>query len=278
MNNKEKYVEHANKIFKGKAKNMIINQINMFYELRQVNKTKYEIGDDVYLKKHTFLHGLGLRPDGFDFVVENGFICQDFEIKTNNKIFNSVGMWNIQKDCYLRDYIKFYSGGTIKYYELIDDERIEKYIVSSFGELDKDTIKVNNMKNVWMWQAEQTKEVRFMPSLVSDKVQIGFILNMSSDYAKKLCYCDVYNKEFKEDILKYFCVDFFVDELMTKSRTPQTTDRESSIFFGLPPTLIEGVLVGRKIENDIDKLNYIKNKLPDCYICNLDGKVIMGNK
>ena len=69
-----------------------------------------------------------------------------------------------------------------------------------------------------------------------------------------------------------------LDELMTKSRTPQTTDRESSIFFGLPPTLIEGVLVGRKIENDIDKLNYIKNKLPDCYICNLDGKVIMGNK
>ena len=23
---------------------------------------------------------------------------------------------------------------------------------------------------------------------------------------------------------------------------------------------------------------YIKSKLPDCYICNLDGKVVVGNK
>ena len=93
-----------------------------------------------------------------------------------------------------------------------------------------------------------------------------------------LFYRDVYNKEFKEDVLKYFCVDFFVDELMTKPRTPYTTDRESSIFFGLPSTLIEGVLVGRKYEQDKDKLDYIKSKLPDCYICNLDGKVIVENK
>ena len=28
---------------------------------------------------------------------------------------------------------------------------------------------------------------------------------------------------------------------------------------------------------DIESLNYIKDKLPDCYICNLDGNVIIGN-
>lgn len=27
--------------------------------------------------------------------------------------------------------------------------------------------------------------------------------------------------------------------------------------------------------NDIEKLKYTKSKLPDCYICNLDGKVIV---
>lgn len=48
-------------------------------------------------------------------------------------------------------------------------------------------------------------------------------------------------------------------------------------MFGLPPSLIEGVFVGRKLEQDQEALNYIKNKLPDCYICNLDGKVIIGN-
>ena len=48
-------------------------------------------------------------------------------------------------------------------------------------------------------------------------------------------------------------------------------------MFCLPSKLIEGILVGRQIENGIDSLNYIKSKL-DCYICNLDGKVIIGNK
>lgn len=62
------------------------------------------------------------------------------------------------------------------------------------------------------------------------------------------------------------------------NRNTSTTDRESAIMFGLPTTLIEGVFVGRKIENDIKSLEYIKSKLPDCYICNLDGKVIVGNK
>ena len=45
-------------------------------------------------------------------------------------------------------------------------------------------------------------------------------------------------------------------------------------MFGLPARLINGVFVGRKIENDIEALNYIKSRLEDCYICNLDGKVI----
>jgi hypothetical protein len=49
-------------------------------------------------------------------------------------------------------------------------------------------------------------------------------------------------------------------------------------MFGLPSSLIEGVLVGKEIEKNKKSLDYIKSKLPDCYICNLDGKVIVGNK
>ena len=49
-------------------------------------------------------------------------------------------------------------------------------------------------------------------------------------------------------------------------------------MFGLPAKLIEGVFVGRKIENDKKSLDYIKSKLPDCYVCNLNGEVIIGNK
>ena len=52
------------------------------------------------------------------------------------------------------------------------------------------------------------------------------------------------------------------------------TDRESAILFGIPSNLIEGILVGRKHEKDNKILNEIKKLLPNCYICNLDGKVI----
>ena len=49
-------------------------------------------------------------------------------------------------------------------------------------------------------------------------------------------------------------------------------------MFGLPINLVEGILVGRRLEKDKKSLEYIKSKLPDCYICNLDGKVIVSNR
>lgn len=62
------------------------------------------------------------------------------------------------------------------------------------------------------------------------------------------------------------------------NRTVVTTNRESAIMFGLPSSLIEGVLVSKKLEKNKKSLEYIKKRLPDCYICNLDGKVIIGNE
>ena len=275
---KEEYIKIAKNKFKGKALKLVLNQIELFYNKEDVIKTKYNKGDFVYLKKGTFLHGLGLSRDAFDLIVDNGFIAKDFTVETHNKIFNSIGMWNIQKDIYLSDYIKFYSGATFKYFKINKDKKEEKYIVAPFNEVESTSIKINNMEDVWMWTSEQTKEVRFMPSLASDKVQIGFILNMESEYAKKLAYADFYNKEMDKNVLKYFCVKPFLKYFLMHPLNPSTTDRESSIFFGLPSSLIEGVLVGRIYENNKEKLDYIKSKLPDCYICNLDGKVIVSNK
>ena len=102
---------------------------------------------------------------------------------------------------------------------------------------------------------------------------------MESNYAKKVAKQDVWNPEYRtEDIMKYFCSKYFLAEMLEGKFNAATTDRESAIMFGITPRLIEGVLVGRKIENDKQALNYINSKLPDCYICNLDGKVIIDNK
>ena len=138
--------------------------------------------------------------------------------------------------------------------------------------------RIKQEEDVWQWSCEQTKEVRFIPSLFSDKNQIAFILNMESDYAKECAKYDVWNPNFRtEDIMKYFCSKYFLPEMLEGKFNAATTDRESAIIFGLPSKLIEGVLVGKKIENDNIALSYIKDKLPDCYICNLEGKVIVSN-
>ena len=137
---KEKYIEYANKTFKGKAKDIVLKQIDLFYKNIKINKTKYQIGDEVILKKGTFLHGLGLNPNALDFIVENGFISSDFNnSEYRKKIFNSIGMWNIKNECLLKDYINFYSGATFTInlgtkgkgknleYRVIPLNKIEKY-------------------------------------------------------------------------------------------------------------------------------------------------------
>ena len=280
MNNEQKYLSIIEKRFEGKLKSLLTNHIKLFYEnTTDIKKNKYNIGEEVKLKKGTFIHGIFGGLENFDFTLENGFIATDFTDKQReNKICNSVGMWNIKEDILLKDYINQYSGFTITYSIGRGPEARSESKLIPYHKFDEVTEKINNDEEIWMYSGTQTKEVRFLPSLVSEKRQIAFILNMESDYAKKLAYDDVWNTKFEEEIIKQFLDYRYVEKFINKdriNRDASTTDRESAIMFGLPSKLIEGIFVGRKIENDKESLEYIKNKLPNCYICNLDGIVIM---
>lgn len=276
---KEKYIEYVKKNYKDKSLELILNQIELFYSNVEINiKKNYKIGDLVKLSKGTYLHGIPGLLDGFDWIINNGFIGNDFtNKKTDNKIKNSIGMWDIKNDCLLKDYINDYSGFTITY--MIgrgpSSAHISKMI--PYHKFDEFTEKISNDESIWMYNGEQTKEVRFLPSLVSDKIQIAFILDMSSNYAKEISRADVWNIEYDEELLKDFIDYRYLEKFMVErfDRTAITTDRETAIIFGLPAKLIEGILVGKRIENDTQSLNYIKSKLPNCYICNLDGKIII---
>lgn len=279
--NKEKYIEYAKKTFQGKALELVLNNIELFYKNEKIEKNKYQVGEEVKLKKETYMHGIPGLLDNFDWIVENGFISNDFtEENIHNKIRHSIGMWVIQKDCLLQEYIKNYSGFTITYTIGRGPGSKEVTKLIPYHKFDEETEKINNDENIWMYWGDQTKEIRFMPSLVSNKRQIAFILNMESDYAKEMIKKDVWNIELVEEELKDFLDYRYYENFLKErvNRTAQTTDRESAIMFGLPATLIEGVLVGRKLEQDKDSLKHIKEKLPDCYICNIDGKIITGNK
>lgn len=283
MHNKDKYINNVINKFSGNAREILLKQIELFYDLdNQITKNRYNIGDDVKLKKGTFIHGIFGELENFDFTVENGFISTDFTSKARpNKINNSVGMWNIQDNMMLKEYINQYSGFTISYSigRGPGSKTICKLI--PYHKFDEITEEINNNDEIWSYWGEQTKEVRFIPSLVSNKRQIAFILNMDSDFAKKLAYNDVWNLDFDKETLMSFLDYRYVEKFINEDRIKRdvvTTDRESAIMFGLPINLVEGVFVGRKIEKDNKALEYIKSKLPDCYVCNLDGKVIISNK
>ena len=276
--NKEKYIEYAKKTFQGKALELVLNNIELFYKNKKIKKNKYHIGEEVKLKKGTYMHGIPGLLDNFDWIVEHGFISNDFtEENIHNKIRHSIGMWVIQKDCLLQDYIKEYSGFTITYTIGRGPGSKEVTKLIPYHKFDEVTEKINDDEGIWMYWGDQTKEIRFMPSLVSNKRHIAFILNMESDYAKEMIKKDVWNIELEEEELKEFLDYRYYENFLKErvNRTAQTTDRESAIMFGLPASLIEGVLVGRKLEQDKASLKHIKEKLPDCYICNIDGKIIV---
>lgn len=276
---KEFYLKKANKYFKFKrlTKETFITQINKFYELNQsfkLPKHGYKVGDLVFLKKGTFLHGSRDAMNMLDEIKKDGIISKDF-VKDYNKNVKTplcASMWNIQEDISLKDYIILYSGATVTL-STADNKMVDIKLVK-YGELDKELEKFRDTP-YWRWVAEQTKESRFMPCLANNKVDIAFIFNMQSEKAKDYIKNDVFNLELSPKVVKTVLEKWFYEKyIYCEKRTPLTTDRESAILFGVPSCFIEGILVGREFEKNDEGIKKLKESFPNCYICNLDGVVI----
>ena len=280
--NKKHYVEITKeKLTNEKSKMIMINQIERFYNYKEnyLNESnKYNTGDLVRLKKGTLLHGTYKNFEGLKEIVKNGLISSWFIDGRLSKYPSSVGVWNLKKDCLLKDYINFYSGGTILYagvYENGNDTQMNKTDVIPY---DKMNLILDEVMKVdcHMWTLEQTKEVRFMPSLVQNRVQVGIIFNGESKEIKNMLLGDILSGNISdEDVREFVNPDYYENFIRErKNKNDFFTDRESAVLFGIPSNFIEGILVGRKYETDSTMLNKIKELVPNSYICNLDGIVI----
>lgn len=280
--NKKYYIDITQeKLTNEKSKMIMINQIERFYNYKKnyLNESnKYNIGDLVRLKKGTLLHGTYKNFEGLKEIVKNGLISSWFIDGRLSKYPSSVGVWNLKKDCLLKDYINFYSGGTILYagvYENGNDTQMNKTDVIPY---DKMNLILDEVMKVdcHMWTLEQTKEVRFMPSLVQNRVQVGIIFNGESKEIKNMLLGDILSGNISdEDVREFVNPDYYENFIRErKNKNDFFTDRESAVLFGIPSNFIEGILVGRKYETDSTMLNKIKELVPNSYICNLDGIVI----
>lgn len=276
--NREYFENYSKTNFEGKSQILILEQIESFYDCLSNFKLadhKYNIGDDVILKKGTLLHGTFRNIEGLKDIVNQGLIASWFIGGRISKYPSSVGVWNLKQDYKLNDYINFYSGGTVRYFNQHDDKKETE--VLSYSQTNEILNRVIE-KDYLVWQMEQTKEARFLPSLVQNKVQIGIIFNSDNKYTQKLLKGDILNYiNVDDESVRSFVNESYYDRFIVerKNKDDFFTDRESAILFGLPSNLIEGSLVGREYEKDTNKLQEIKSILPNVYICNLDGKVIL---
>lgn len=262
------------------SQTIFIDQINRYFDYkdRQINLKKYAIGDEVFLNKGTLLHGTYKNLDGLKEIVNNGLLSSWFIDGRLSKYPSSVGVWNLKHDYKLSEYINFYSGGTIFYAGIFEngvDTKKNKTAVIPYDEMNN-IIDITTSVNCHKWTLEQTKEARFMPSLVQNNVQIGIIFNGQNDEISELLKGDILSNSINDEDVKEFVNSYYYEKFIKdrKNKDDFFTDRESAILFGLPSNLIEGILVGREYEKDKQILKEIKSLLPDCYICNLDGIVI----
>ena len=277
--NKEDYIKIVNEKLTGNSKQIMLNQIDRYYNSKNyIVKRNYEIGKKVLLKKGTLLHGTYKNIEGLKEIVNDGLISSWFIDARTSKYPSSVGVWNLKQDYLLKDYIDFYSGGTILYSGIfennIDTGRNKTAIIpySNMNNVINEITKIDCHK----WNIDQTKEARFMPSLVQDRVQIGIIFNGENDYIHELLKGDILSNNINDTDVKDFVNPIYYETFIKdrKHKDDLFTDRESAILFGIPSNFIEGILVGRKYEKNIETLNEIKEILPEAYICNLEGVII----
>ena len=271
---KQDYIKKVDEKISGSAKDILLKQIDLFYEAtnnyKQISRN-FKKGDLVKLDKGTLLHGTYKNIEGLEKIAKEGLICDLFSDGRKSKYPMTVGVWNLKKDYLLKDYIDFYSGGTI----MFKAENLKESAVIPYSKMS-DIINIVIRNDYFMWSMEQTKEARFMPSYQQERVQIGIIFNGNNKYVKELLNGDILNNNISDIDVKPFINEWYYERFLNdrKNKDDFFTDRESAIIFGLPSCFIEGVLVGRKYESDEKMLSKIKELLPNCYICNLDGKVI----
>lgn len=262
-------IENAKKKFKGELLDIVVKQIENYFELAEsdyIARNNYQLNDKVLLNQNHLLHGIGNHIDLINNFSERGTVSPDFYgIDINHAFCYTTAFWNVKGDISLKEYIENYSGVVAK----VNKE----FFQVPYGKLDKFVERVKDVDH-WLWTAESSMEIRFMPSLARDINQIGFILNVSNEIAQKLKKNSVFKEQFNKEYAMEFVSGKSREKFETEGFTADFFERADYIIFGLPKNCIEGVLVGREVEHNEAYLKTLKTLFPNSYICNLDGIVI----
>jgi len=259
------YERFAKRNFSGKAKKIVFEQIENFYNLEKIKfrRKKYRLGEDVVLKNGKLMTGFAFNKEYLKLISEEGKICGDFaSLKSGHGVKYAVSTWKFEKKIVLHDYVLNYSGMSVVWgnnYEMVP-----------YGQLD-DFVERMKLQDCFCWTAESTREMRFLPNLARKNNQVALIFDM----AHKDCQLLLQNDLLSDEMPKKLKVEGSFARKEEQLMQDGFAKRVSYILFGIPRNCIEGIFVNRDIENNIEELNFIKKLFPDCYICNVDGKVVV---
>ena len=207
--NKEDFIKIVKEKFSKNTQTIVLRQIKNYYKAKEnykIEKQKFDIGEQVKLKKGTLLHGTYRNLTGLKEILKDGLISSWFINARVSKYPSSVSVWNLKQDYYLKDYIDFYSGGTILYagvFENGKDTQCNKTAVIPYSKMNN-IIEESKKYDCHMWNVEETKEARFLPSLLQDRVQIGIIFDSNNKYIEKLLKGDILSNSISNRKLKEF--------------------------------------------------------------------------
>lgn len=99
-----------------------------------------------------------------------------------------------------------------------------------------------------------------------------------ADISRSVAFIIVPDDESKE-LLSYDCYRDTSEGLVTRSfvnTMPLVDDKSvaSSILYGVPANCFNGIVLGGKIVNDREKIEYLINKFPNCYITTCFGDIL----
>ena len=264
---KQDYIKVVKQNFKGEPRNLMIKQIENFFNLAEkpLKNKKYKINEDVILNKSNLLTGFNFNLDYLQLISKEGKICGDYAgIETKHGIKWAVSTWKFAKKIKLKDYVNLYSGMSVVYNDI--------YEIVPYGKLDIFVEKLKN-KEHFLWEAESTREMRFLPNDINQNGNIALIFNVGHKDCK-----DLLKNELQKD---YIPKEIKVNQNPSEQNKTRIfmekgfSERVAYILFGIPRNCIEGIFINRQIEKNKKALLKIKSLFPDCYICNIDGKVIM---
>lgn len=160
-----------------------------------------------------------------------------------------VELWQVNENISLKDWLNKYTGLTVEFYD--KSGLIYKRIITPIDNLKSIIKKESGYRNYIIYQ---NQEQRFLPNeLNNNECSVSFIAKYSND--DLLIKNDIFNTRFSKEISRKILPSWYFEKyIVNRDFDNNETGREKAILFGVPVSMIEGIIVSDKLKKNKEYL------------------------